>query len=346
VKFPVTPGALVTNLDSGSYTGFLVKFAGDATPVYATYLGSSYTYAGAILVDANQEATLAGTGTVPGSPPPVTAPGPAFLMKLNAAGSQVVSVIPLQGTNSDGLTSAISADSEGNLLIAGETEPLMTTSGAYRSPPVVSLCTAPNNYSFPGADVYLMKLAAADWQPMFTASLSAPCGIQFGGMAVDREGNVVLGLATGNGLPLHNPLLAGPVCGLNSSAVAKINADGSALRFSTYLDNCQIPAIALAPDGSIYAGVSSSGNENASGVLKLNPAITPPISLDGIANAFSGDGTSVVAGGLYSLTGSGFGAPSIDFGLNPSRNLPFEISGVQVFFNGVPAALLQTSPVA
>lgn len=55
-SFPVTPGAVVTTLDSGSYTGFLLKLSSGGKLVYATYLGAYETFPGAILADPNQQA--------------------------------------------------------------------------------------------------------------------------------------------------------------------------------------------------------------------------------------------------------------------------------------------------
>jgi uncharacterized protein (TIGR03437 family) len=335
--FPMTPGAVVTQLDAGSYTGFLVKLAADATLADATYLGPSYTVASAILIDGNQ-VILAGTGAAPGLPPPQGS-SPGFLLKLDPATLHVVSATNLPGAS----PTSLAADAQGNLFLAGNSG-LPITPGAYTAQSSAA-CSSPYYlYSLQtGSGVHIMKLAATDWTTIYSALLAAPCGIQSGAMAVDSAGAVVLGLATGNGLSLHNPLLAGPACDINSSAVAKISADGSALQFATYLDSCGVPGIAFASDGSIYAGASPSRRENPAGVLRLNTRAAPPISLDGIANTFSGDDTAVVGGGLYKLTGAGFGATTIDLGLNASHDLPFQLGGVQVTFDGIPAAILQTS---
>jgi uncharacterized protein (TIGR03437 family) len=79
-------------------------------------------------------------------------------------------------------------------------------------------------------------------------------------------------------------------------------------------------------------------------VLHWSTASAPAISLDRIANAFSGDASAVAGGGLYSIAGSGFSSAAIDLGLNASQDLPTELGGNQVKFDGVPAAILQTGP--
>ncbi len=156
-------------------------------------------------------------------------------------------------------------------------------------------------------------------------------------MALDSSGAAAFAMSTGLGLSLRTPLLAGPTCSSQSNAIAKLSPDGSSLQFATYLPGCGTPSIAIAPNGSIYAGVGSS-------VLNFKTT-NPAFSLDQISNAFSGDPSAVTDGGLYSLSGSGFpSVASIDLGLNPNQNLPTELEGVKVLFDGGPAQLLVVSP--
>jgi uncharacterized protein (TIGR03437 family) len=344
LSFPVTPSALVSTLHSGSYSGFLLKLSSGGTPVYSTYLGGSYTFPGAVLVDANQQVTVAGTGPVPGLPLPNPGSNPEYLMKLDPSGSQVVSSIYLDGAAGfPPGPSALAADAQNNLFVVGEAAAnFPVTPGAYAAPQSPASCLG-NDYDING-DVYVTKLNAADWKPVYSALLTAPCGIQPGALAVDSAGAAVLALSTGAGLPLHSPLLGGPTCSYNSSAVAKISPDGSALEFATYLDNCGVPGIALGPDGSLYAGVSPNLRGDPAGLLHLGTASAPGISLDQISNAFSGDASAVVAGGLYSLSGTGFSPPVMDLGLNAGQKLPLDLGGVQATFDGTPAALLQVGP--
>jgi len=161
---------------------------------------------------------------------------------------------------------------------------------------------------------------------------------------VDVSGSAVLGLIAGRGLPLRSPLLAGPTCSFTSSAVARLSPDLSTLEFATYLDNCGAPAVAPAPDGSIYAGVSPQDFRNPAGVLRVPVAAASGFSLDRVANAFSDNTDAVASGGLYALSGTGFTFPSNDLGLSPSQDLPTQLGGVQVTFDGVPAAVLETGP--
>jgi uncharacterized protein (TIGR03437 family) len=78
-------------------------------------------------------------------------------------------------------------------------------------------------------------------------------------------------------------------------------------------------------------------------VLHLRPA-APSLTLDGIANAFSGNPSAVVGGGLFAITGTGFQPPVMDLGLNPSQDLPITLGGIRVEFDGASAPILRISP--
>ncbi len=341
--FPVSAGALVTKLDAGNYTGFLAKLTPAGALTYATYLGTYETYPGALLANDDGTVIVAGAGPAPQAP---VGQGPTaqFVTKLNAAGSQVLASTYFPGFSTYlGGSGALATDGAGNLIVAvNSSGPLFPGVAGYTTPAFAGGC--PEDIYSSETGMAVVKLAAADWSPIYSAMLGAPCGITAGPIAVDGAGSVVLGLATGRGLPLHNPLLAGPACFVNSSAVARLSADGSTLQFATYLDNCGAPGIALAQDGSVYAGVSAAGLRNPAGVLRLGTPAAPALSLDRVANAFSGNTNAVAFGGLYSLTGTGFQFPAMDLGLSPTRNLPDALGGVEVTFDGIPAPILQTAP--
>ncbi|MCU1232113.1 MAG: glycosyl hydrolase, repeat-containing protein [Candidatus Solibacter sp.] len=335
-QFPLTPGTLPVTLAPGSYTGFLVKLSSDASLVYATYLGGSYTYPGAILVDAGGQAIVAGTG-LPVADDPFSNFA-AFVLRLDRGASQVSAVAYLPGM---GTPTSLVADDQGNLFIAGRADrgADFVTPGAYVAPQPLANCPAK---FFVGYNAYVSKLAATGWKPVYSALLRSSCGVQTGPIAVDKTGAVVLAISAAGGLPLRNPLVAGPSCGTNTSAVVRLNPSGSALEFATYLDACGVPGIALAGANSLYAGVSPQISAHLAALLHINTASTSTVALDGIANAFSGDSTAIVVGGLYSLTGSGFQAPEIDLGLNPAGDLPLTLGGIEVRFDGVPAPILRT----
>ncbi len=345
LSFPITPGALDSTPPPGDYTGFLMKLSADATVIYSAFVAD----AGAILIGADDQAVVAGNGPAPGLPPPPSGTSPDFVMKLDSTGSHVVQAAYIQGTGlSQSAPSALAADASGNLVVFGTVygTTFANTPGAY-NPPVAAECEA-----FSG--VYVSKLGASDWNPIYSAFL--PCGGQSGSAAVDSTGAVILTAEAGLGFPMRNPLLAAPTCPFDfseppptSAVIARLSADGSTLDFSSFLDTCGAPPIALAGDGSFYVEVAKDNFANGvpnsiAGVLHLSPTTTQPISLNQISNAFSGDSSAVVGGGLYSLTVSGFQPPAINLRLNPHQDLPTELGGVGVTFDGVAASILSTSP--
>jgi len=348
MSFPVTSGVLGTSLAADSSTGFLIKLSGVAVPVYSTYLGTAFTAPGAILVDANNQAIVAGTGPAPGLPPPsASGSAPAFIVKLNQSASQAVSGVYLPIVNQGAVPLALAMDAKGNLLIFGTTfvgSNFTATPGAYSSTPSLSPCTAEEFDSPNAGDAFLIKLDGSTFQTLYTAQLGAACGVEAGTIAVDPSGAVVLAMTTGAGLALQNPLLAGPTCEEYSSVIAKISADGSTLQFATYLDSCGSPGVAVAPNGSIVAGVSLSYPGGGATVLNLGAPNASAISINQVANAFSGDQSAVASGGLYTLTGSGFQPAFVDLGINPTSNLPTQLEGVKVLFDGVPASILEVAP--
>jgi uncharacterized protein (TIGR03437 family) len=338
LHFPVASSALST---VGS--GFVVKLSATGSLTASTLLGQSTT--GGIVTDANNNVIVSGLGDAPGVTG-TTATDLVFVTKLDPALSVALSSRYLPaGIYTESAPTGLAIDAQGNLFAVGESGGVQASAGAYSSPLSVAACT----FQLDDGDVaflsetYVTKLAAADWSPMYTALLQGPCEFRPGALALDSTGAPVFAFTAGDGAPLHTPLLAGPTCAQGfTSGVAKLSADGSSLLFATYLDACGIPALTVSAAGTVYAGVAPSQPANQAGVLRLNLPATA-VSLDGIVNAFSGDASAIVPGGLYSLSVSGVQLPGIDLGLNAAADLPTTLGGVQVTVDGVPAPLLQTS---
>lgn len=346
LSFPVTPGALDSTPQPLNYTGFLMKLSTNATVIYSTFIAA----AGAILIGSDDQPILAGIGAAPGLPPPPQETSSNYVVKLDSTASHVVQAAYIQGTASaQSAPSALAADSSGNLVVLGSiydggvTFPI--TPGAYTSP-LPPFCDA-------SSGAYVTKLRASDWNPIYSAFL--PCIGQSGAAGVDSRGAVILTANAESGFPLYNPLLAAPTCPYSypnpptSAAIVRLSPDGSTLEFGSYIDACGAPPIALSGDGSIYVGVADDNPirrvpNMIAAVLRFSAPNTQAISLNQILNAFSGDSSAVVGGGLYSLSVSGFQPPAIDLRLNASQDLPTELGGVEVIFDGVPAPILRTSP--
>jgi uncharacterized protein (TIGR03437 family) len=293
-----------------------------------------------MVVDASGDVIVAGSGTVPGTSPPSQSQPPEFVMKLDATASRVLESTYLPGAV-NGTVSGLATDSGNNLIVFGQTatETVQSTPGAFSTQPLVP-CES-NNDLYVMSDAYVTKLNAADWQPIYTAVFSASCGVNTGATAVEPNGEAILALGASAGLSLSNPMLAGPAC-TTSSAIARLSGDGTTLEYATYLPGCGVPAMALSPDGSVYAGVTALPGAAGASLLHFTTSNSAPIALNQISNAFSGDASALVGGGLYTFGIAGFQPPSSNLGLNPSANLPDELNGVRILFDGVPGAMLST----
>ena len=338
---PTTPGVFKTALEiTDPWSGFLTKLSPSASAVFTTYLGASAT---SIVIGPTGELVISGTGSAPFLASPNGAAH--FVMELDSAAARMVGGVYLSGTGG-GYGPFLAKDNSGNAVAMGSVyvypPTAVVTPGAYTPPDFASGCMGIKTNYYGGTGLYVTKLRISDLKTVYGALLTMTCGPQYQPtMSVDAHGAVALGFATGGGLALRNPFLTGAACGINSGAVMRLSADGGSLDFASYLDACYSPVVASAPDGSLYAG-AKHGYSGPTGVLRI-PATTPSgISIDRISNAFSGDASAVAPGGLYAIEGTGFAPPTADLGLAPSRDLPAELNGVRVTFNGAPGSILRT----
>jgi photosystem II stability/assembly factor-like uncharacterized protein len=275
-SFPTTPGAFDTQF-GGNGNGFIAKFGPDGALLYASYLGGSPT---AVAVDSTGQALAVGRGVVPGSLPPA-GQEPGYLIRLDPTGSQLTYAAYIGGTAQrvSGVfgPNAIAIDGQGNVFVTGNTAApdFPITSGAYVSPLRSVTCSNPNDHLSPPispGDIYVMKLRVDDFQPAYAALVGGECGSQPGALQIDGNGAATFSLVGYLSFPLQNPLLAAPSCNYfgfsYSGAISQLSADGSSLLFSTYLDTCLSPVVAVAPDGSLYAGVT---NGLLAGILHFYP---------------------------------------------------------------------------
>ncbi|MGA3020144.1 MAG: SBBP repeat-containing protein [Bryobacteraceae bacterium] len=288
-SFPVTPGALDTQAPA-SYPpgGFVAKFRLDASLAYATFLGGATAYA--VIVDANGNPVIGGSadsGPLPGKTSPAGQEA-GFLLSLDPSGSQITNLAYIGGQSNalgnptgDYETTnlaprfgpyALAGDAQGNLYVEGVTAApgFPVTAGAYVSPLRSVTCnTGPGFASaVPPADVYVMKLAGIGQPPTFSALLGAQCAGIPGSLVVDGQGDPTFSLATGPAFPLIRPVTTFGGCNGNSAVVAQLSADGSTLRFSTYLDACGAPPLAITAGTDIFAAENPA---SAGVVVKLPP---------------------------------------------------------------------------
>lgn len=314
-QFPITPGAIVPAKGPDNYFGFLAKLSPTGTLLAGTYLGE-YTIPYAIALDPADRLILTGMGEIPGFPPPEYSR--QFLARMDPALSRFDRAIYRQGGSPPAMGLAI--DAAGSPVVATNGQ-ATATPGAYDSPRLPTPCRSKQFFSYP-TDLSIEKLRADDWSTVYRAVIHAACEAQPRDLQLDRAGAPVVTMVAGAGLPLKRPAYGAPMCWGNTAAVARLTPDGTALDYATYIpQHCADP---IAP-------------------LNLAVSATGP-SLDGVANAFSGDPTAVALGGLYTLTISGVTLPSIDLTLTPKDPLPTTLGGVEVRFDSIAAQIVQTAP--
>ena len=145
--------------------------------------------------------------------------------------------------------SGIAVDASGNAYVTGSTR-----SANF---PVVSPFQSSNN----GFDVFVTKLNSSGNALLYSTYLGGSVSFgDFGGdIAVDSSGNAyVTGTTFSTDFPMANPFQAG-LNGTSDAFVAKLNADGSALLYSTYLGGSGTEN----PDDPVDGGIAVDGLGNA-----------------------------------------------------------------------------------
>lgn len=245
----------------GGNDAFVAKFNADGTNiVYSTYLGGAFGDLGrGIAVDVGGSAFITGTtfsdnfttfnpfqGQNRGS-------GDAFVARINPAGTALLYSSFLGGAGSDEGAS-IALDSSGNAYVVGN-----TASGDFNTKNPLQA----NNRG--QQDVFVSKVSPDGSSLVYSTYLGGQRSDIGNGIAVDTAGAAyITGSTSSLNFPLQNPLQGTYGGGDLDAFVAKINAAGSALLYSTYLGGEQVEvgnAIAVDPSGNAYiTGVTNSPN--------------------------------------------------------------------------------------
>lgn len=301
--FPTTPGAFDATYNGPNGNAFVMKLdTATGAVVYSTYLGSDQSVGNAVAVDAAGNAYVTGDAypgfpITPGTAQPVLGGGgvDAFVTKLNAAGSALVYSTYLGGSGGeDGL--AIAVDASGNAYVTGLTTPgnFPTTAGAFQT-----------TYAG-GLDAFVTKLNATG--SAFTSST------YFGGtdeergygIAVDAFGSAyVTGITRSADFPTTAGAYDTIADGVGDAFVFKLNPDGSAPIYSTYLGGTYFATgYAIAVDGS---GNTYITGQTASADLPTTAEAFDP-TFDGPADAFITEVDAAGGGLVYStyLGGTGY----------------------------------------
>ena len=258
--YPTTTGAVQTTF-GGSYDAIVTKLNAAGTALdFSTYLGGAGADTGyAIVLDSSGNACVAGyagTGfpTTTGAYQTVHGGGntDVFVLKLDATGALKYSTY--LGGNSYDYGYNVAVDASGNAYVTGTTGggTYPTTTGAYQT-------------SFGGSsDVFIAKFDATLSSLTYSTYLGGSTADEAFGLAVDSSGNAYLGGATAGSFPTTTGAYQTTYAGGGDGFVAKINAAGSALLYSTYLggsSNDTPKHMVIDSMGNAYlTGVTSSAN--------------------------------------------------------------------------------------
>jgi hypothetical protein len=294
-KFPIA-NAMQAALN-GASDAFVTKLSatGDVLD-YSTYLGGSGNDSGnGIAVDGSGCAYVAGhtdadnlSATINTIYASQGGGGDAFVVKLNAAGSDAAYVTYLGGSHDDG-ANAIAVDAGGSAYITGYTLWSFPTKNPYRS-------------SFGGgsSDAFVAKLNTAGTALVYSTYLGGSGSDSGRGIAVDKDGAAyVVGSTGSTDFPTQSP-----ICAASAGAfLTKLSADGSAPVYSTYIQGATSGSgVAVDGDGNAYLA-GSTGNYPT--FKTVNPIqATPGGALDAFVMKVNSAGSDII----YSTFLGGSGA--------------------------------------
>ena len=237
---------------AGTQDAYVLKLNPAGTSVlYATYLGARRvaTSALAIAVDQAGSAYISGTTAsgYPTTPGAYLGAGTTYVTKLNPGGNALA-----YSTYVTSPVASLAVDSAGNAYMTGTATALATTSGAFQRTKIGA--SAP----------YVAKLSPNGASILYATYLGGSANDEARRIAVDGAGNAyITGVARSPDFPLQAPLAAA-LSGSTDAFVAKLNASGSTLVYSTYLGgsgNERGFGIAVDAAGQAYvAGWTNSTN--------------------------------------------------------------------------------------
>lgn len=323
----------------------------DPVLAYSTYLGGvGFDSGKAIAVDSAGNAYITGQAssldfpTIPQFENAFGGSNNIFVVKLNPSGTSLVYSTIIGGIGGQG-GNGIAVDAAGNAYVTGVTNsanfPIV---GGFQAKP--SQATNLNGTTSVFNQAFVLKLNPAGTALVYSSYLGGSGNDLGRGIAVDSSGNAyVTGNAFSFDFPRMNPIQAakGDISpGIADAFVAKVNAAGNALVYSTYLGGAaddQGAAIAVDGAGNAYVTGqtispnfptvkplqgSRGGNPNAAFydafVAKINPAGTALVysTYLGGSNTDAGNGIAVDGSGSAYVAGFTF---SRDFPVVPPQSV-------------------------
>ena len=287
---------------------FVAKFNSTGTAlIYSTFLsGSGIDAANQIAIDANGDAFVVGSTSSTNFP--VTSGAlqtknsasqySGFVTELNSAGSSLLYSSYIGGSTFSSIN-GIAVDTSGSAYLVGRTVDtnFPTTPGAYRS-------TSPSKSANASSSAFVAKLNPAGNALAYSTFLGGSGSDIANAIALDSAGEAYVGGDTSSfDFPVTPGAFQGSRQASNQQAgfVAKLNASGSALVYSTYLGGNYfdtLTSLALDRNGNAYTTGSTSSRYFPVTPGAFKPVIGVDYFGDPQQNAFvtelNGAGTSLV----------------------------------------------------
>jgi hypothetical protein len=301
VDFPTTAGAVVTTAPGGGNM-FVTKVAADGSGVvYSTYLGGdafdNFEQGRGIAVDAAGSAYVTGDCGQGGNFPTTTGAfqrtfgggyEDAFVTKLSPDGSALVYSTLLGGGDADE-AHAIAVDATGAAYVTGHTSsntlvctgialPIPCCTGFHAGtcnyPTTAGAFRSTNAAATVGTNVFVTKLKPDGSGLVYSTYLGGSHGEKAVGIAVDATGHAYV---AGNSTSADFPTTPGAFLTTKPSDfsiwdtpfVAKLEADGSGLMYSTFIGGSQ-------PDDAAGIAVDADGDAHVTGTTTSNDFPTTP----------------------------------------------------------------------
>ncbi len=254
--------AYQSTFQGGTYDAFVMKInATYNSLVYCTYLGgSSIDKANDIAVDQVGNCYIAGVTSSSDFPThnaynSIYGGGTydAFVVKLNSTGGIEYSTF-LGGDNND-VAYGMTIDADGNVYACGYTQSTnFPTQNAYQS----------SHSTTTSADWFITKLNSNGNALNFSTFFGGTSSEFATSITLDAEHNVYVGGYVMSGFPTKNAFQSSHGGGIYDAGIAKFNATGDGLNYSTYLGGSgseEKESIVVDQDGNCYiTGQTSSSN--------------------------------------------------------------------------------------
>ncbi|HKQ73839.1 MAG TPA: SBBP repeat-containing protein [Blastocatellia bacterium] len=244
----------------GKFDAFVTKInAAGSALVYSTYLGGGGEDSGrGIAVDSSGNAFVAGITNSPdfnirnAFQPTITgAAEDAFVAKISADGTNLLFSSYLGGSDID-QAFGIALDSAGNAYVTGS-----TSSTNFRIVAPAFQSTNASNPNDPNArfDVFVTKVRSDGAQLIYSTYLGGAGFDEGYGITVDSSGSAyVTGTTSSTNFKLSSALQP-TIAGNSDAFVTKLNPQGSALTFSTYVGGSGLDVaydVAVGSTGDVY----------------------------------------------------------------------------------------------